>query len=653
MTAPIPKNEAERLRALEKYDILDTPPEQAYDDITLLASHICGTPMAVITLIDAERQWFKSKVGMTITETSRNVSFCAHTILQKDLFIVHDLQADERFSLNPMVASEPRLRFYAGAPLINPEGLALGTLCIIDLVPRNLTAEQESALRALSRQVISQLELRRRLADLGRAEEEIRSLNEDLEYRVIERTKELTSANQLLENEITERKRAEEKINQLAYYDPLTDLPNRFLFQEQLKEMLLVVKRENKPISVLVVDMDRFREIDNSIGYQNGALILKQLCRLIRQFLRKSDMIARIEGGKLAVFLPFIGAKEAVIVARKIHDRLERPLLVEGLTFYVEVTIGIAAYPDHGEEADPLIRRAESAMHFAEQMDSKYFVYASEKEDFNPHRMVLMGELRHAIDHDELYLDFQPKIDLKTSRMAGVETLVRWKHPQRGIVPPDQFIRLAEETGLIKPMTLRVLSSALRQCKAWNGEGLDISVAVNLSARNLLDPKLPDQIVGLLHSCEVAADRLELEVTESIIMVDPARAMDILTQLRKMGIRVAIDDFGTGYSSLGYLKKLPVDTLKIDRSFVMKMATDPDDAVIVGSTIDLAHNLGLKVVAEGVEDRETWDRLAALGCDTAQGYYMCRPLSQVDLKRWMEESPWGLHGGSIQNTVRT
>jgi len=644
MTAPIPDNEAERLLALQKYNILDTPPEQAYDDITLLASHICGTPMAVITLIDAERQWFKSKVGMSMTETSRNVSFCAHTILQKDLFIIHDLQSDKRFSSNPFVASDPKVRFYAGAPLINPEGMALGTLCIIDLVPRQLTAEQETALRALSRQVISQLELRRNLADLGRAELQIRSLNEDLEYRVLERTKQLTSANQQLETEITERKRAEEKVNRLAYYDSLTDLPNRFLFLEQLKETLQIVKRENKPLSVMMIEMDRFREIENTIGYQIGAVILKQLGRSIREVLRKSDVIARIEGGKFVVFLPFVDAEAAVLVAQKIQKLIERPLMIEGLTIYVEVCIGIAAFPDHGEDADRLIRSADCAMSIADQMDGKCFVYATEKEDFNPHRMVLMAELRHALDRDELFLQYQPKVDLKTNRITGVEALVRWKHPERGIIPPDQFIRLAEQSGLIKPMTLWVFKSALNQCCHWRREGSPINVAMNLSARNLLDPKLPDQISALLRSNGVSAECIDLEITESIIMVDPARAMEVLTHLKNMGVGLAIDDFGTGYSSLGYLKKLPVDTIKIDKSFVMKMATNPDDAVIVRSTVDLAHNLGLKVVAEGVEDKETWNRLAAMGCDTAQGYYMSRPISAVDLKKWMEESPWGLHG---------
>ncbi|MBI1820392.1 MAG: bifunctional diguanylate cyclase/phosphodiesterase [Nitrospirae bacterium] len=389
------------------------------------------------------------------------------------------------------------------------------------------------------------------------------------------------------------------------------------------------------------MDIDRFKEIGNAIGHQKGDLMLQQFGPRVREALRESDLLARLEGGKFAVLLPSADIEGAVGVIRKILKVLERPFIIEGLTLYVEVSIGVANYPEHGNEASILLRRADIALQLAEQTDGKYFVYASDKDEYDPYRLVLMGELRNALDRDELFLLYQPKINLKTNRISGVEALVRWKHPQRGILPPDQFIRLAEQTGLIKPLTLWVLHSALRQCQAWCREGIEMSVAVNLSARNLLDPKLPNQIAEILQSCAVTTDCLELEITESIIMADPARAMEVLTGLSKMGIRLSIDDFGTGYSSLGYLKKLPVNTIKIDKSFVLKMATNRDDAVIVGSTIDLAHNLSLKVVAEGVEDRETWDQLTAMGCDTAQGYYMCRPIPPVELTRWLEESPWG------------
>ncbi|HZR45200.1 MAG TPA: EAL domain-containing protein, partial [Candidatus Manganitrophaceae bacterium] len=263
-------------------------------------------------------------------------------------------------------------------------------------------------------------------------------------------------------------------------------------------------------------------------------------------------------------------------------------------------------------------------------------------------RLALMGELRHAIDDDQLFPLFQPKINLQTGRAIGVETLIRWRHPNFGVVPPDQFIPLAEQTGLIKPVTSWVLAAALRQCRLWLDAGLEFSVAVNLSVRNLLDPQLPNQIGDLLDRCGVAPHFLVLEITESIIMADPAHAMKILSELRKMGIGLSIDDFGTGYSSLGYLKKLAVDEIKIDKSFVKEMAQNEDDTAIVRSTIDLAHNLGLKVVAEGVENQEIWKRLIALGCDAAQGYYFSRPIAAPELTQWMTESRWGLKRDSSQ-----
>lgn len=438
-----------------------------------------------------------------------------------------------------------------------------------------------------------------------------------------------------------EQRRTERAIQHLAYYDTLTDLPNRTLLQDRLQQAILSARRDGKSLALLVMDLDRFKEINNVLGHHYGDLVLQQVGPRLREVLRESDTVSRLGGDEFALLLS-IGAEGAVLTAQKILKHFLNPFVVDCLSLEVGTSIGIALFPDHGEDANNLMRRADMAMYAAKQENAGYAIYSPQHEKHNSSHLILMGDLRHAIDRNEFFLAYQPKIDLQTGSIIGVEALVRWQHPSRGLISPDQFISLSEQGGLIKPLTLWVLNAALMQCRAWHQAGLRLSVAVNLSARNLLDPQLSDQIARLLETYELEPQWLHLEITESVIMADPARAMEILNQLSKMGILLSIDDFGTGYSSLGYLKKLPVDEIKIDKSFVKEMSVEEDDAMIVRLTIDLAHHLGLKVVAEGVENREILDRLIVLGCDAAQGYYMSRPISPADLLGWLNHSPWGL-----------
>jgi len=330
-------------------------------------------------------------------------------------------------------------------------------------------------------------------------------------------------------------------------------------------------------------------------------------------------------------------------VIQKIEDTLRHPFMIEGLPIAVEASIGVTLYPNHGENPDGLMQRADVAMYRAKETGSGYVIYDNQHDQHSPRRLALIGELRQAIEKDQLSLYYQPKISFKTNHVIGVEALVRWQHPEYGFVPPEQFILPAEQTGLIHPLTRWVLKTALCQSDAWRQAGLNCPVAVNLSARNLHDPQLRDHLAKILKTSSVSPQQLELEITESAIMADPQRALEVITSLRAMGLRFALDDFGIGYSSLAYLKKLPVDTIKIDKSFVMDMEKDQDDVLIVLSTINLAHNLGLKVVAEGVETEQTWAQLFTFGCDAAQGYYMSKPMPAADLTRWLKESPWGMN----------
>jgi EAL domain-containing protein (putative c-di-GMP-specific phosphodiesterase class I) len=326
----------------------------------------------------------------------------------------------------------------------------------------------------------------------------------------------------------------------------------------------------------------------------------------------------------------------AIQVAEKIVKVLEAPFILKGWSFDIDASIGIAVYPSHGDSVDSLMQRADVAMYLAKDSRAGYEVYSAERDRHSPRRLALLGDLRRAIEDEDLVLHYQPKADMRTGGVRGVEALLRWAHPEHGTIPPDEFIPLAEHTGLIRPLTLFVLDRALAQTRIWHDMGLPIGVAVNLSVRNLHDPSFADEVAALLAKYGLPAQVLELEITESVIMADPMRSMAVLARLHDLGLGLSLDDFGVGYSSLAYLKRLPVTEIKIDKSFVMNITTDESDALIVRSTIGLARSLGLRVVAEGVETQEAWARLVSLGCDIAQGYFLCRPKPGGELTTWLQ-----------------
>jgi diguanylate cyclase (GGDEF)-like protein len=396
--------------------------------------------------------------------------------------------------------------------------------------------------------------------------------------------------------------------------------------------------RELSPAALLLIDLDRFKEVNDTLGHHHGDQLLIQVGERLRGSLREVDTVARLGGDEFAVLLPRIQTAEgAVAVASKLQAAFDEPFRLDDLALEVETSIGVALYPEHGSDPDELLQRADIAMYVAKDTHAGFVLFDPSLDQHSPRRLALLGELRRAIDNQQLVLHYQPKVDAHTGQLLGVEALVRWQHPERGLLPPNDFIPLAERTGLIGPLTHYVLDAALHQCREWRQAGHELAIAVNVSARSLLDLAFPNQVAGLLARWELPARLLVVEITESTIMTDPTHALEILGQLNAMGVQIAIDDFGTGYSSMAHLKTLPVHELKVDRSFVSHMTSNTSDAVIVHTTVDLGRNLGLRVVAEGVEDPQTLQELDALGCDAIQGYYISRPLPASDLLHWLEQ----------------
>ncbi|TFV76714.1 EAL domain-containing protein [Blastococcus sp. CT_GayMR19] len=412
-------------------------------------------------------------------------------------------------------------------------------------------------------------------------------------------------------------------------HDALTGLPNWVLVRDRLDQGLAAAGRSDAEVALLLIDLDRFKEINDSLGHSYGDKLLCQVGPRLRSALRDADTVGRLGGDEFAVLLPSVdGVGEAEAVAERLRQALHQPFDVDGVILDVEASIGIVLSPWHGTDSEELRRNADIAMYAAKELKGGAVVFQPEAHATTPVRLSVLGDLRRALDGaDELFLNYQPKITLDGGRIEGLEALLRWQHPTQGLIPPGEFIPVAEGTGIILRLTERVLNLALAQQRCWLEAGLAVPVAVNLSTRCLLDADLPELVERLLTEHRVPAALLRLEVTESAVMGDAARCMDVLQRLRDLGVHLSIDDFGTGYSSMAYLRRLPVDELKIDRSFVLGMTTTAQDLVLVRTAIDLGHNLGLTVVAEGVELAEQVDALRELGCDIAQGYHYARPMA--------------------------
>jgi len=426
-----------------------------------------------------------------------------------------------------------------------------------------------------------------------------------------------------------------------ALHDGLTDLPNRLMFRQQIEKGLA----ERASLAVLVLDLDNFREINDTFGHKIGDGLLGQIAPRLREHVDSRDLIARLGGDEFGILLRDTDAAHAMGVAESLL-RVERPFLIEGHPLEVTASIGIAVFPQHASTAETLLQRADVALYVAKRPGNSAAVYRHEDDPYDPSRVALQADLRQAIARREIILYYQPQVAIATGEVTGFEALARWRHTQRGWIPPVEFIPVAERMGLIKPLTACLVELAARQVVAWQRSGISIPVAVNVSMRNLLDPRFPATLKEIVATSGTPARQIKLEITESALMTEPARVLETMNELRAIGFGFSIDDFGTGYSSLAYLQRLPVEEIKIDRSFVGELSNNAGSGAIVRATIELAGGLGLDVVAEGVEDESTWQSLGRLGCSTAQGYFLSRPMPPSEVEGWLAE--WSKRSDRLQ-----
>jgi diguanylate cyclase (GGDEF)-like protein len=601
ISAILPPNESERLAALHRCEALDTAPEIAFDDLVLLASRVCEAPMAAISLVDEHRQWFKSRVGFAIRQTSRETAFCAHAILQPDLLVVPDALMDERFHDNPLVLGNPHVRFYAGAPLVTTDGQAIGALCVMDTVARSLSKRQTEALHVLARQVINQIELRQ----------------------------------------------AQRRLVQAALHDALTGLPNRVLLVDRIEQCIARARsRGNYHFAVIYLDLDRFKVINDSMDHSVGDKLLVAVAQRLTQSLRGGDTVGRAEdqetvarlgGDEFTVVLENLRAPEdAAAVARRLLAELCRPLPLDGQEIVVTASMGVVAGSGSAASAAQLLRDADVAMYRAKGAGGNRFaMFDATMHASATKRMQLENDLRRALDRGQLMLEYQPIVSLRDLKLKGFEALLRWQTGGETLCP-EEFVPIAEETGLIVPIGRWIITEACRQLAEWRRafSGLALTMSINLSRRQLADRELMPLISRTLCETGLEAQSLQLELTESAICNEES-AQVMLPRLKKMGVHLAMDDFGTGYSSLSCLRDFPLDVLKIDRSFVSGQGSCRDAAAVLKGIVDLAHNLQMRAVAEGIETMEEAAMLQSVQCDDGQGYLYSPPCSVQTATAWI------------------